>query len=328
MNQRRTAGRVTHDVFQALTVAALVAAIGQVTLGGVVRVTESGLGCPDWPLCHGRIIPPAETHILIEYAHRLSASFLGILIVAVAATAWLFYRHSYWVLVSSLSALALVIGAALLGGLSVITELAGWIVLLHLGIAEALVACMAVVVVVAWRESQGRRRGPEALADSGRFNLLVLATLTGLFALILWGSYMVGYGAGASCATWPLCNGSAMPDEAPYVIHMGHRYLAVLVGVLVVATAASAWVLRAERPELVWISLAMVILFGIQVLIGAGTVWSGFLPQMKSVHLSLATLVWVAAAFLGTLVFIPQQSPLASVVRRSGQAYGPKGVTP
>ena len=328
MNQRRTAGRVTHQVFQALTVAVLVTAIGQVTLGGVVRVTESGLGCPDWPLCHGRIIPPAETHILIEYAHRLSAALLGVLIVAMAAAAWLFYRHSYWVLVSSLSALALVIGAALLGGLSVITELAGWIVLLHLGIAETLVACMAVVVVVGWREARGRQRVPEALANSDRFNVLVLATLTGLFALILWGSYMVGYGAGTSCATWPLCNGSVMPDEAPHVIHMSHRYLAALVGVLVVATARSAWMRRADRPELVWVSLAMVILYGIQVLIGAGMVWSGFLPQMKGVHLSLATLVWVAAAFLGALVFIPRQSPLASVVRRSGQAYGPEGVTP
>ena len=49
---------------------ALLAAVGQVTLGGVVRLTDSGLGCPDWPLCHGKLIPPAEFHTLIEYSHR------------------------------------------------------------------------------------------------------------------------------------------------------------------------------------------------------------------------------------------------------------------
>ena len=48
----------------------------QITLGGFVRASESGLGCPDWPLCHGQIIPPIEFHTLIEYSHRLNGSVL------------------------------------------------------------------------------------------------------------------------------------------------------------------------------------------------------------------------------------------------------------
>ena len=45
----------------------------QISLGGFVRVTGPGLGCPDWPLCYGKIIPPMNYHTLIEWGHRTSA---------------------------------------------------------------------------------------------------------------------------------------------------------------------------------------------------------------------------------------------------------------
>ena len=73
----------TGSRFRGLTLFTVLAAFALVVLGGVVRVTESGLGCPDWPLCQGRLIPPLETSAIIEYSHRLVASaLLGPLIVA------------------------------------------------------------------------------------------------------------------------------------------------------------------------------------------------------------------------------------------------------
>ena len=64
-------------IFPAMAVASLVTALMAVTMGGVVRVTGSGLGCPDWPLCYGKVIPPWELTSWLEYMHRLSAAVAG-----------------------------------------------------------------------------------------------------------------------------------------------------------------------------------------------------------------------------------------------------------
>ena len=316
MIQRRTPGQRVRLAFRILVVTALIAAFAQVTLGGIVRVTDSGLACPDWPLCHGRIIPPFELTTLIEYSHRLSASALGVLAVAAAAMAWIYYRSNSRILFATLLGLALVLVASALGGVVVLTELDRWLVLFHLGIAEALVACMVAVLVVGWSVARRSPAHEPTVRETDRFNLLVLATLVGTIVLILSGSYMVGYGAGSSCGTWPLCRGSLVPDGTPYAIHMGHRFLAALVGMLIVATVFSAWSRRAQRPELGWAGLLLAFLFIGQVLVGAGTVWAGFANEMRATHLALATLVWIALVFLSALVYAPQRFELGRVLAR------------
>src|SRR5256886_8999782 len=65
----------------------------QIALGGVVRVTGSGLGCPDWPLCHGHPYPAADVHSIIEYSHRTVGAITGILLIATVALAWVVFRN-------------------------------------------------------------------------------------------------------------------------------------------------------------------------------------------------------------------------------------------
>src|SRR5438876_11143101 len=64
----------------------------QIALGGVVRVTGSGLGCPDWPLCQGRPYPPANLNAIIEYSHRTVGAITGVLIIATVVAAWAVFR--------------------------------------------------------------------------------------------------------------------------------------------------------------------------------------------------------------------------------------------
>src|SRR3970282_2418014 len=74
-----------------LALAAAASAWALVCVGGIVRVTESGLGCPDWPLCEGRVVPAQEKEPMIETSHRWVAGLVTVLVVLVAVWAWLRY---------------------------------------------------------------------------------------------------------------------------------------------------------------------------------------------------------------------------------------------
>ena len=285
--------------FRVVIMASILAAIGQIALGGVVRVTDSGLGCPDWPLCHGSLIPPFEFHTLIEYSHRLSASTLGLLVLAGTVIVWLARWRSPAAVTAMTGALVLVGAAAVLGGVTVLTELAWWVVLIHLGLAEGVVASLVVAAVAGWRGGPALEPAAE-IAFSTRMRWLTGLALGGTFLLILSGSYMVGRGYGSSCSTWPACLGSLLPSGEAYLVHMSHRYVAGLAGLLVLALTAAAWY-GAARPRVRWTTLAVLALFVVQGLAGAVTVWSGFAAGMKAAHLAVATIVWIALVYVAVL---------------------------
>ncbi len=59
-----------------------------VTTGAAVRLTGSGLGCPDWPRCYGRVVAPLELHAVIEFANRMLSGFVGIAVIAASVLAF------------------------------------------------------------------------------------------------------------------------------------------------------------------------------------------------------------------------------------------------
>ncbi|MDP8957401.1 MAG: COX15/CtaA family protein, partial [Actinomycetota bacterium] len=104
-------------------------------VGGVVRATGSGLGCPGWPKCFGRWVPPLEYHAIIEYTHRLIASIDVVLIAALAVVAFAFFRRRPPVLVPALAALFLVLLQAALGAVVVRGQLEAFLVTAHFSTA-------------------------------------------------------------------------------------------------------------------------------------------------------------------------------------------------
>ena len=224
-----------------MTLASLVAAIAQVALGGVVRVTGSGDACPDWPLCHGQIIPPLDYHIWLEFTHRLAATAVGLLVVASLVLAWRHLRASKPAILATAASTVLVVAAAILGGLTVLSELSWWTRLIHLGLAELTVAGLA----VAWLAGppDDRSDGPQSrdTSISTRDRSMAWAGLSGLLVTILFGSYMVGMNYVAACPSWPLCIGNQLPGGTPFVINMTHRYMVAIVAVLVLRTCFVAW---------------------------------------------------------------------------------------
>ena len=291
--------------FRAVALLGLIAAIAQVTLGGIVRVTNSGDACPDWPLCQGQLIPPLDYHTMLEYSHRLSATVVGILVLVALYLAWRHFRGSRPTLISTSAGMLLVIAAVVLGGLTVLSELTWWVRLIHLGLAELVVASMA----VAWLSSGtvGGDSSSEAVERS-RFRFerpLIWATLGGVMIMILYGSYMVGAGYGSSCGSWPMCQGWGIPDGIAFEAHMGHRYLTVIIALLVAGIGFAAWRRGGVDGELRWLTLLTAGFFVVEVLVGAFTVWLGFAAAVKSLHLTVATLMWASAVLLAAVYLRP-----------------------
>jgi cytochrome c oxidase assembly protein subunit 15 len=122
---------ISPERYQQVALVSLVALALIVTTGAAVRLTGSGLGCPDWPRCYGSEVPPLEFHAVVEFANRLLSGFVGIAVIAASVLAWR-RRPFRWHLAFFGALLPLgVVGQAVLGGLVVKHHLAPGLVMSH-----------------------------------------------------------------------------------------------------------------------------------------------------------------------------------------------------
>ena len=306
--------------FKVLAWVTVASVYAMLVLGGVVRVTESGLGCgDDWPLCAGQWLPPLESKAIIEYAHRVAASFLvGPLIVATFIGAWVRYRREPWIIWPAVAAVVLVIVQALLGGLTVTTELSGHVVMTHLAVAELTLACCVLLAVMAHRG--GLREGPASWA-AGRarlFPALSLAAAVALFLLLISGSYLTNTASATwACNQWPLCTnewGGVFPGGEFALIHMAHRYVALIAGLFIIYALHLGFRGRTQPLVIRWLAMTALALFAAQVLAGAGVIWAGFGQdvEVRALHLALASGVWGAVVALVVFAYSRESNPSAS----------------
>lgn len=274
-----------------LAVAATATTFLLVGIGGLVRATGSGLGCPGWPRCFGRWVPPLEYHAVIEYTHRLVAAVTVVLIGTLAVVAWRRYRDVPRVFLPAVGSLGVVLVQAGLGAMVVEGRLAALLVTAHLATAMALVAVLAYVTVAAYAPDRRSAGTVDGLTWMAR------AAAAATFALLIVGAYVRGEGAGRAFTDWPLMDGRLLPPLRSFeaALHFGHRLLALAVGVLVVALAARA--LRVGGPVAALAAIGAG-LFVAQVAVGAVTVWTGLAPAAVVAHVSLAALTW--GALVGT----------------------------
>ena len=146
----------------AYVTAALVFAL--IIVGGVVRISDSGLGCgaagsgtEGWPLCDGGLIPAVDTHMIVEYTHRVLAGIVAILIAYLAWTAYRRRRSERLLVRVSIAAFVLILFQAALGGLTVEKGLEEELVATHLGVAMLQIG-LVLLMGTARRTGPGRRR--------------------------------------------------------------------------------------------------------------------------------------------------------------------------
>jgi cytochrome c oxidase assembly protein subunit 15 len=284
---------------------------GLIVLGGTVRVTDSGTACPDWPLCHGQVIPPADTKVWIEFSHRLVASIVGFVILGLVF--WIWRRHGQNALLkrASIFAVAVLALQVIVGGVTVGTETAAGIVAIHLTIAMALLSTLIVIAVAAQdpvRIGLGRLRG-----IAGRMPWLTLSTLLGLFSLIIIGAFVSQMDAGLAYQDWPLFDGQVTSSGSEAGdIHYAHRVIAAVVGILFMFLTVR--ILSTERNSLVLSAIALAFaLFTAQVIVGASNIWLDLATSVRIVHLALASALWAVLVFALTWSHACSQREAAGV---------------
>ena len=281
--------------FAKLTVAAAVATFVLISVGGLVRATDSGLGCPDWPLCFGDWLPPADLHAWIEHTHRLIAAvFVGPLVGAVGLiTLFSHRRRDLPLFGAAVMAGVLVIVQSLLGAAVVLEGLAAELVSAHLGMA---LVVFAATIFIAERATNGPMP-----ATHPRPGLTRLAGVTALaiFAQMLLGSWVTGHGAGLAYADFPLMNGAVLPTifGSEQAVHFAHRSMSVVVAVLIVWTAiVTVRTTEARLPRRLahWMGILIIV----QIALGGLNVVSRLSALFVVPHLAVGAALWGLSVWL------------------------------
>jgi heme a synthase len=266
-----------------------------IVLGGVVRITGSGLGCGDeWPICHGRLIPSfADIGTAIEWSHRLAAAIVSTLVLLLAGSVW-WARRRTPPGPSRLPYLALGLLAVqvLLGALTVKLQLPPWTIVLHLGTAMLL---FATLIAIAKQLTPLALKGLPSVASQGfPESRQGTSPATGaavlVFVTILLGALTANLGAATACVGFPLCNGQwiVTGSDLQYV-HWTHRLLAYTTYAYLFA-----WALATRRRA----ALVVLVLATLQIVIAAVMVSEGLPRLVQAAHVAVGAALW------GTVVYV------------------------
>jgi heme A synthase len=292
-----------------------------IVVGGIVRVSGSGLGCPDWPTCHGQIVPPLVLQSVIETSHRYTAGLVSIGIATTAVYAWIGFRRQRWVVVPALLAVALLLIQIALGAFTVELELTPALVTAHLGTALVVFATTIVTAAACWAVA------PERHFRVDGFAALALVTALATFVLLLAGAFVIKGAASFSCDGWPLCGtGLQLPADDPATLNLIHRLVAIVASGLYLAL-----VLRAGRSRPAEPGIGRLLLFGLalliaQIAIGAGVVPWRIPPVTAALHLAIASAFWAAVVTTTFVSCFPIRSESRNPV--SGVADDPTDLVP
>jgi heme A synthase len=305
-----------------LVLATAIATFVLIIVGGVVRVSDSGLGCGPagsgfhgWPFCNGDVVPGMDLNSVVEYTHRAVAGIVSLMIVAIVVLAWRRHREC---LGTAVGLLVLILAQAALGGATVEDNLEEAYVAAHLCLAMLLLGGLLYL----YRNVSGT-----AIADGGpRLRVLGIAASVAVLCTIVAGGYMAGTqnygrtdyqlgdGAHHACGKqFPTCNGEFMPfGKARLVdIHLTHRAFMYLAALLVISLVVVA-IRRGVLTRWAW---GLAALLAVQILVGALNVWLDEYELLIVLHLALGTLLWA-----GTLGLTLQLAPARERAPRRAEA--------
>lgn len=296
-----------------------IATYALIFIGGLVRVSGAGLGCPDWPKCFGRWIPPTEASQLppdmdpslfnftlawIEYLNRLSGMIVGILIAITAVMSIVYARRYPRIVLPGIAAGVLVAFQGWQGSMVIASELQPAVVTVHGVLAFIIVSLLIWVTQQSYYVEHPDEKGDNYLPPGVPRWLTVLWGLS--IIQVILGTQM-REGIEVMRDQQPLGSAAEWIMQIGGVSHV-HMTLGLVVAVLTWWLGRRILTRGRRLTGLVRQSvLAAMVLAGLQILTGLLFIFIGIPPLVQIFHL------WLASLFVGTLLVI------FSAARRSRQ---------
>jgi cytochrome c oxidase assembly protein subunit 15 len=323
-------------VLRRLALAAMLLALCVVVFGAYVRLSDAGLGCPDWPGCYGHVTPPDAEGVHAgkawrEMIHRYGASTLGLIIVGIAVLAWRWRRQGMPV-VLSMVLVGLVIFQGLLGMWTVTLLLKPLIVTLHLIFGLMTLSLLWWLWLTLRRRSSDPWSGARSALGGGSTAALLrpaprslqrLATiaLVALVMQIMLGGWTSTNYAAVACPDFPKCQtswwpqadygegfviwrglginyeGGVLDHPARVAIHFTHRLGAMVATLALLAAVVMTLRMRRDGSSR-FAAVAALAALGLQLAIGIFMVLQGFPLWLATAHNFGAALLLLATLAL------------------------------
>lgn len=277
-----------------------------ILVGGLVRASGAGLGCPDWPRCFGSWIPPASaaslppefdpslfnpTLMWTEYLNRLLGVTVGFLILATAISAWRHHRRQPGILWTTIAAFLLVGFQGWLGGRVVAHELAAWIVTVHLIVAIIIVQLLLFAAFEALAPlAPQARQAPQSLAPAIMM-LIALTLIQAAFGTVVRANVDAALEAGVA-------RDAVVQTVLRFILDSLHRDLSFVV--LIAAIVLTLWLLSQRSPLIRW-SFVVLALASAQIALGVVMAYRSLIPAAQVGHLTIASLLLGAETVLWLL---------------------------
>ena len=283
----------------------IIVIFAQISLGSAVRLTGSGLSCPDWPLCYGLWFPNQEKlsmisdvnyefyQIMLEWIHRFNAAIFIAPLTLIVFIIGLKLNNSDINQKTLYAILVFLAVQGLIGGFTVFDRNSPWSVAIHLGFALILL----LLVIRVFMQSLNLNLDISFPKIKGKLSTLIISIVF-IMLTMLMGAIVSKSGSSLACDIWPLCSNDGLSIfQHNKFIHIIHRVLAIISAISIYFVVK--FYRDTRQYKLIYRLLnILVTVIVLQILIGATVIFTELNMYIAMLHQSLAVILFMMLSFL------------------------------